>query len=164
VQTKTKLLTVIIFSAMLLVGYTAMRPVSKASSSAPTGSAAGQPASSLPWDLSPRTNSGGGITISVQPLAPSADGKTWEFSVALNTHSVALDYDLTQDVILRDDRGEQFQPLAWDGSPAGGHHRNGILRFNAIQPAGTYLEMVIRGVAGVPERVFRWGAAPSATA
>ena len=78
------------------------------------------------------------------------------FSVKLNTHSVNLDYDLAQTAILRCDRGDEHNPLGWQGTPPGGHHRQGDLEFSALDHSITSLELVLRNVGGVSEQVFHW--------
>jgi len=85
------------------------------------------------------------------------------FDVALNSHAVDLDsVDLLDSAILRID-GEELRPTAWE-APMGGHHRAGTLTFPATGSTGQLLlgpevgaiELIVRDVAGVPERVFRW--------
>lgn len=84
---------------------------------------------------------------------------TVAFQVSMDTHSVNLDaYDLAKLAVLRNDRGEAVQPAKWE-APRGGHHRKGVLTFAvpATFLSGTrFLELVVRDVAGVPERVLRW--------
>lgn len=86
------------------------------------------------------------------------------FRVVMDTHAVDLDgYDLRQLAALRAADGREIRPSGWD-APAGGHHREGTLTFPAtaadgspaIGPSTGTVELVIRDVAGVPERVFRW--------
>ncbi len=108
------------------------------------------------WNLSPRHNDAGRVAIEVQPLTLGDDEGIWEFGVALNTHSVDLSYDLTEVAELRCERGEEYQPSSWEGSPPGGHHRRGVLRFTALDHPTSFIEIVIRDVANVPERLFRW--------
>ena len=103
-----------------------------------------------------QTNEGGQVTVKA----------TWNgvstgpvFDIVMDTHAVDLDgYDLAQLAILRVD-GREIQPEGWD-APKGGHHRQGTLTFpatTAVITSGTRtVELVIRDVAGVPERVFRW--------
>jgi hypothetical protein len=61
--------------------------------------------------------------------------------------------------VLRDDAGNEYRPSSWDSAP-GGHHRQGTLTFPIPDSLGQgkarYIEMVIRDVAGVKERVLRW--------
>ena len=106
----------------------------------------------------PLSHSGGGVTVEVLParLPSSGQGST-VFQVALNTHSVDLDaYDLKNGVRLRDDRGNELAPGTVD-VPLGGHHRSGTVTFEGpALAAAKYVELVVRGLAGVPERSFRW--------
>jgi hypothetical protein len=113
-----------------------------------------QSSSSPGWDLSTQRDDAGRVEIDVTPLA--LNGNTWEFEVALNTHSVDLGFDLTEVGALRCDQGQEFEAVAWEGSGPGGHHRSGVLKFAAPDHPTSYVEVVIRGVAKVPERVFRW--------
>lgn len=65
--------------------------------------------------------------------------------------------------MLRTDQGLEAQPTGWD-APQGGHHRSGTLTFPdatadqkpLIGPDTRAVELIIRNVAGVPERSFRW--------
>lgn len=106
--------------------------------------------------LATRTSDGGEVTAVVSWAGPA---KGAVFDVTLDTHSVDLDaLDLT-DAILRNDRGERLNPEPWT-APRGGHHRQGALRFS--DRAGSFLararwiELVLVGVGGIPERTFRW--------
>jgi len=104
---------------------------------------------------------GGQVSVEVTWLGPAAGPV---FEVAMNTHSVDLDgYDLAKLAVLRTDKGQEVRPSRWD-APAGGHHRRGTLVFPDKAPDGgpligpntAWIELVIRDVADVPERVFRW--------
>jgi len=140
--------------ALLVIGYSvwaARMPTQAAGSVAENSQASDQT----------QANSDGQVTVKA----------TWQgraagpvFTVALDTHAVALDgYDLQQLATLRVDGGQTVQPVAWD-APKGGHHRSGTLTFPATAADGSPLirastrtvELVIRDIAGVPERVLRW--------
>ncbi len=98
---------------------------------------------------------GGGVTVTVTPLHEAGDAPT--FLVTLDTHSVNLDvYEFTEIVRLRDGRGGELPPTAVEDAEGGGHHRSATLRFTWPEPKPKSLEVVVKGVAGVPERVFRW--------
>jgi hypothetical protein len=82
----------------------------------------------------------------------------------MDTHAVDLDgYDLGQLAVLRVDDGDAIQPSGWE-APKGGHHRKGTLTFPSATSDGRdvlgaetgTVELIIRDVAGVPERSFRW--------
>ncbi|MBI3964990.1 MAG: hypothetical protein HY329_05080 [Chloroflexi bacterium] len=92
------------------------------------------------------------------------DAATPTFEVTLDTHSVDLDgVDLGQLAVLRTGTGAEVRPTTWD-APNGGHHRKGHLSFPATTADGKSVidegmrsvELVIRDVAGVAERSFRW--------
>lgn len=108
-----------------------------------------------------QTSDGGGVTVQVTWDGP-ASGPV--FRVAMNTHSVDLDqYDLRTLAVLRTDQGTEVRPSGWD-APKGGHHREGVLTFPAQGPNGKAvlgqdaraITLIVRGIAGVPERAFRW--------
>lgn len=109
----------------------------------------------VPAQLEPQSNDAGAVTVQVVPLAPGP-GNTVEFQVAMNTHSVELDADMLTSVRLRDDAGNEYVPVAWDGPAAGGHHREGIIKFPALKSETRTITLVVRNVAGVPERAFKW--------
>ncbi|MBI3003472.1 MAG: hypothetical protein HYY54_07645 [candidate division NC10 bacterium] len=100
---------------------------------------------------------GGGVTVEVTWLKEAADAPS--FRVVLDTHSVNLDgYRFEEIVRLRDGRGGEQAPVAVEGTEGGGHHRQATVRFAWPEPKPGELEVVVKGVAGVPERVFRWSA------
>jgi hypothetical protein len=102
-----------------------------------------------------KSNSGGSVTVDAKPSALQV-GQPIEFDIALNTHSVDLSDDMTKITTLRDDAGNEYKPIAWEGAGPGGHHRSGTLKFAALASKPKYVELVIKGLATVPERVFRW--------
>ena len=107
-----------------------------------------------------RVSDAGRVVIEVRPLNLDRPEDTLHFQVAMNTHSVELNYDLTRLAVLRTDRGDEVTPVLWDGA-RGGHHVNGTLYFPAMDMKDVqWTELVIRDVAGVPERTFRWELSP----
>jgi hypothetical protein len=111
-----------------------------------------------PTNGSVQSSTGGAVTIDVEWV--SVDDASLVFKVAMNTHSVDLDqYDLSRLAILQDDAGNEYHPISWDSAP-GGHHRRGTLTFpvpdSLTRGKARYIEMVIRDVAAVKERVLRW--------
>ena len=102
-----------------------------------------------------RTNSGGGVTVKVTPLDKKANGEL-RFQVALDTHSVNLDsYDLKTLAVLRDAAGNTYYPASVE-SKGSGHHREATVAFARPANGTKRIELVIRGIAGVKERVFQW--------
>ncbi len=123
--------------------------------SAPSAQSSQPSAKSSGGKLPTKSSDGGSVTVDVTPTALEV-GKPLAFDIAMNTHSVDLGDDLTKIAILRDDAGKEYKPTAWDGPDGGGHHRSGTLNFAAFSTKPKYVELVIRGLAKVPERVFRW--------
>ncbi len=102
-----------------------------------------------------RTSTIGGVTVKVTYLNPqeTADAR---FDIALDTHSVNLDaYDLKALSHLRDEVGRDYQPTHVENKGSG-HHRQITLVFPKPSAEPRKLELVIKDVAGVEERVFRW--------
>lgn len=127
--------------------------------SAPAGAAQAAPAEpnqpAAPI-FTTQTNSEKAVEVDVTPLNLGTGAATLDFEVAFNTHSVDLSFDPAAISVLRDSTGREYPAVAWEGSGPGGHHRSGVLRFQMPEPAGDAIAVVIRGVAGVPERVFHW--------
>lgn len=124
-------------------------------SAPPTATPVTRSASSGANAFEPQTSSAGNVTVVVTPqsLAPNAP---LVFEVVMDTHSVDLSDDLTKVSLLRDDAGTAYKPTAWDGAGPGGHHRSGALKFAPLSRQPKSLTLVIKEVAGVPERIFRW--------
>ena len=93
------------------------------------------------------TSNENNVEFQVTPLSAS------DFQIAINTHSVELDFDLTEISTLYDDIGNTYKPSKWDGSAPGGHHRNGILKFSEINKNAKSIKLVINDGT---EREFRW--------
>lgn len=117
------------------------------------------PGTGLAQTEATQVSEGDQVTIKATWQGPTAGPV---FTVVLDTHSVNLDtIDLLQLAVLRIDQVQEVQPIAWE-APAGGHHREGTLTFPAtdgsplIGPDTQLLELVIRDVAGLPERVLQW--------
>ena len=106
--------------------------------------------------LGEQKSSASGVTVKVTPQAVSTDAKTWNFDVALDTHSQDLSDDFAQTTVLVDDRGTQYRPLGWEGAAPGGHHRSGVLKFPAGTQASKSIELRMLRPGEATPRVFRW--------
>jgi len=102
-----------------------------------------------------QSNNQNRVRVDVSPIQLSP-GKPIKFEIRLNTHSGDLSQDLVTVCTLKDNSGREYQPTGWDGSPPGGHHRNGVLEFSELGDAAQSITLVIREVANVPERIFNW--------
>lgn len=96
------------------------------------------------------------VTIKVTPLLLGKNSEKWEFQIVFDTHSGSLDEDLLTVISLIDDNGISYQPISWEGTGPGGHHRKGILTFNAINPTPLAVELKINNVGGIAKRGFKW--------
>ncbi len=115
--------------------------------------------------LATQKNSGGGVTVEATLLNPKTIGEKISLQIKLDTHSVNLDqYDLSGISRLRDDEGKEFSKPTLEKPEGEGHHKGGILAFSnkdkdgkPIVTANTkYIELIVKDVAGVAERTFRW--------
>lgn len=110
----------------------------------------GAAAQSLP----PQSSSQSGVTVKVTPR--TLQGATWEFEVVFDTHTQELTDDLLKNVTLIAAGGTRIEPIDWKGDPPSGHHRKGILRFNAIKPAPSSVELRITRPGEAKPRSFHW--------
>ena len=120
------------------------------------GAAALYAASAAAGELPEQSSQASGVSVSVKPTDVSAAAKTWTFEVALNTHSGDLSDDLTRTARLVDAAGKEQPPAGWEGAPAGGHHRTGVLRFKALSPRPDTLELRMVRPGETAPRTFRW--------
>lgn len=97
-----------------------------------------------------------GVTVKVTPRALGAPGTPWEFAVVLDTHSADLSDDLANSATLTTDDGRTFKPTNWQGSPPGGHHREGVLVFDGPAPRPGAIELRIDRPGESAPRIFRW--------
>lgn len=103
----------------------------------------------------PQTISGGGVTAKVTYLNPGTTDDP-RFQVVLDTHSTNLDgYDLKSITVLRDDAGKTYASTGVENKGSG-HHREATLEFSKVSSDAKRVDLVIKDVAGVKERVFRW--------
>lgn len=107
-------------------------------------------------ELEVRSSRAAGVTVKVTPKDVAPGSSTWAFAVVLETHSRDLSDDLGKDSVLIDARGTRYSPIAWEGAPPGGHHREGVLRFKGLGPAPGAFELQIRRPDESAARVFRW--------
>ena len=107
-------------------------------------------------ELEQRMSSAAGVTVKVTPKSVAPGAAAWEFGVVLDTHSQALDDDLVKSAVLVDSQGVRHAPLAWEGAPPGGHHREGVLRFKGLTALPDAIELQITRPGEPAPRVFRW--------
>ena len=98
----------------------------------------------------------GPVSVAVTPRSLEEGLSSWDFDITLNTHSEELSADLVAVSELVDDRGDVYKPISWEGSSPGGHHREGVLKFNPVSPRPESIELKIKNVGGIAERRFKW--------
>jgi Spy/CpxP family protein refolding chaperone len=109
----------------------------------------------------------GAVTVTatlLTPDKPRTDGKL-AVQVKLDTHAVDLDqYQLEKLALLRDAQDREIQAVGLESPSGSGHHREGVLTFPGtdssgkplLSPEAKSLTLIVRGIGGVSERVFRW--------
>lgn len=147
------------------------RPPGMMASGMMGGGMGGQPQNPAPMASAPQKltqqDTQGAVTVEATLLTLDklrADGKL-AVQVKLDTHAVDLDqYQLEKLATLRDTQGQEIQALGLESPSGSGHHREGVLIFPGTDASGKpvlgpevrTLTLILRGVGGVPERVFRW--------
>ncbi|OGH47898.1 MAG: hypothetical protein A3A51_00135 [Candidatus Levybacteria bacterium RIFCSPLOWO2_01_FULL_39_10] len=104
---------------------------------------------------SSQTNSEGNVEVEVVPNV-SADKKSWSFQITLTTHEGSLDEDLTKKAFLEGDGVEKIKPSKWEGSPPGGHHREGKLVFPSFSQTAKSVRLILKDIGQISERSFIW--------
>lgn len=101
--------------------------------------------------LPTRTVEAGEVVVKILPVRLDDAGAV--FRVTLDTHSGDLGVDLTRAARL-EVGGSVWPTPVWKGDPAGGHHREGELRFTSTGAASGTVTLTIGGLPGPV--VARW--------
>ena len=107
-------------------------------------------------ELPSQSTTDGGVNVTVTPVDLDLNAALWRFKVVLDTHSDDLRDDLTTTTVLIDDRGESRRAVDWQGAAPGGHHREGVLAFEALKPVPAVIELRIARAGEGASRIFRW--------
>lgn len=97
----------------------------------------------------------GNVSVSVKPEVLQV-GKQPQFTLTFNTHSEELDFDVSKVSMLIDNGENTYSESVWEGSPPGGHHRNGVLTFNQKLKETSNITLVISNVSDIEKREFEW--------
>lgn len=97
------------------------------------------------------------VAVYLNPLGKS-DYNQQSFELTLDTHSDDLSrYKLTELSTLKVESGSGIKASGWKKRGGGGHHISGTITFDLPDVrAAKYIELVVKNVGGVEERVFRW--------
>jgi len=115
-----------------------------------------QAASAGPSGELTRQLAGNGITVTATLLKEQPESTA--IKVALDTYFFNLvRYDVEELAILRDENGRTYPLIAVEqASSLKPRYREAVLRFEKVDSRAKTIELVVKGVAGVKERVFRW--------
>ena len=103
-----------------------------------------------------QTSNAGGVTVTIKPQSLSENITAWNFEVTLNTHAIELTADLVEAVVLIDESGNEYEPTGWKGDSLGGHHREGMLSFQPLDPLPRAITLLVRNIGEIKERNFSW--------
>lgn len=104
--------------------------------------------------LTVKTNSENGLSVKATPIDFSWK-KPVQIEIKFTTHQGDLNFDLTKNAVLINDKNQQYLPLSWSGGN-GGHHLSGILVFPAISKETKNIKLIINNVYNTKERIFEW--------
>jgi len=108
-------------------------------------------------DLAVRSSEDSGVTIAVKPVEVGREAIAWTFRVTLTSSGQELRDDMLRSAyILNRAAKKEEQPVGWDGDMPGGRERKGILRFKALKPMPTAIELRIQRAGEAAPRVYRW--------
>lgn len=96
-----------------------------------------------------------GVKVTVVLQNIPSEAQSWDFRVNLETHTQDMSDDMVKSSVLIAS-GKKYMSLGWEGSPPGGHHRMGLLRFKAIDPKPESVDLQIRLVGDPSPRNFKW--------
>lgn len=120
--------------SLLLAGLAATALLTACGSDDPPAAAGG---------LDTRTVEAGEVTVTITPTRFDRTGAV--FAIALDTHTVELDLDVSDGAELTVE-GVTWPDAAWEGDGAGGHHREGDLTFAAAGDAAGEATLTIDGL------------------
>lgn len=147
-----KILLIIAAAVIIVGGFFIVGTPKPAGTSPQDDTADSKPA--IRWNTQTDTQSP--VSVKVTPLELGDNTQEWKFVVTLDSHSSELTDDMLKVVTLVDESGKVYQPIAWDGPGPGGHHREGVIRFNPVVPRPQEVIVKVLGVDGVAERTFTW--------
>lgn len=135
----------LIIATLVVLGAAGAYVTIRTADTPPSTSVAGGPAPAA------QTAAAGAVTVEVEPTRLDAGGA--EFRVTFDTHSVALDMDMTAVTRLEVD-GVAWPLSGWSGDGPGGHHREGQLSFRPGGPATGSVHLTIGGLPGPLDMVW----------
>ncbi len=129
------------------------------------------PVANQPEDLLDKrlqTDSQGGMILEIQFKELTEKGEL-AFAVRMNDHVIGINqYALDNLAFLANDQGTQVQASRWQSITLSEQRVSGTLYFPAEDNSGSpvlvhgigSVTLIIKGLAGIPERIFQWTLAP----
>lgn len=151
------LVLTLIFTGLITV-FILFMAVHQPNQTTPTTSkeTSGQISSSItPAGLNEQTNSENSVSVTVKPLVLTV-GQPASLEITFTTHSGSMDFSVEKISFLTDSQGINYDSPVWDGTPPGGHHRNGTLTFKKPLANAGPISLVLQNIAQVPIRKFIW--------
>lgn len=115
----------------------------------------GQPKTIEIINLPSKTDTRGEVSFEITPLDFNFENPI-KFGIRIDTHSGSLNFDMAKVSMLEDEKGNKYQPLFFQGSLPGGHHRSGILVFPKLEVLPKKIKLSIKDIVNLPPRVFEW--------
>jgi hypothetical protein len=97
-----------------------------------------------------------GVIVAVTAGNLGPDTTVWDFAVVLRASHQPLPDDLVKNAVLVDPQGKKYKALIWEGAPAEGNHRAGVLKFIAVEPRPDWIELRITRPGEKKPRSFSW--------
>jgi hypothetical protein len=107
-------------------------------------------------DIITQTSVVSGVTVAATAGNLGPQTTVWDFAVVLDSADQDLGDDLVKSAVLLDANGHEQQALIWEGAPAAGMHRAGVLKFIAVSPRPEWIELRITRPGEAKPRSFSW--------
>lgn len=96
------------------------------------------------------------VTVAVTAGNLGPDTSVWDFAVVLRSTDHEITDNLVANAVLVDPKGKKYKALIWEGAPAQGNHRAGVLKFIAVEPRPESIELRITRPGEKKPRSFSW--------
>lgn len=106
-------------------------------------------------DLEAREVAGNGIWVTVAGRYEPPQ-RSLTFVMKFTTHSGSMDFEVDKIAALEINGRPVSLPVVWNGSPPGGHHRSGVLRFEQVPANVKSVRLVLSSKGRFGEREFSW--------
>jgi hypothetical protein len=109
-----------------------------------------------PANVVTQKSSVNGVVVAATAGNLGPDASVWDFAVVLRSKDRDITDDLVTNAVLVDPQGKKYKALIWEGAPAQGNHRAGVLKFIAVEPRPESIELRITRPGEKKPRSFSW--------